>query len=394
VDQWQQDSDDDDDDVMLVPPVLPEIHPAAAAAAAAAATNNDQDVELVGTVNETRLPHMRQHCTVHPFNPSAALSSSNNMEFCDLCYCYVCDKPAKECTQWFVANHCMATNSGPNAAMWNRLRQQAKSRSNHVVPTAYATGLATVPVSATVNPACRRCGELSGTDQNQESVPSCFDWCRSCGRIASDLHFGKMQAAPYQRHATDVFLGEKIVPFRLKAHDPREFETFKWAQKEGTNAKWIYNAAEMESDVFRHRLGQYPLLEMILASVPIVAEDQIPKTGFIPGERHDKERAPWSMFGMSGNSDPEDKFRVSADETDGVILSSPSDLRLLEELASFGSIGYHTKNYCAPLDGEIIAEWNPQARTGVSKLKRFERTPNPRANPLFSSLVLFRLLGS
>ena len=41
-----------------------------------------------------KLPHMRQHCTKHKFVPNSTISNS---KFCDLCYCFVCDIPAKEC---------------------------------------------------------------------------------------------------------------------------------------------------------------------------------------------------------------------------------------------------------------------------------------------------------
>lgn len=66
----------------------------------------DGEVLMVGTVNETRLPHMRQHCTKFKFEyiryhvPFITLS---NALHCDLCYCYVCDKPAKECAVSFVS---------------------------------------------------------------------------------------------------------------------------------------------------------------------------------------------------------------------------------------------------------------------------------------------------
>lgn len=88
-------------DVEVVEPVAPEIH-AAAGAGAATAANHDDDIELVGTANETRLPHMRQHCPDNRFVQDV-LSSSRiirgpyrarmtkegleaNVALCDLCY--------------------------------------------------------------------------------------------------------------------------------------------------------------------------------------------------------------------------------------------------------------------------------------------------------------------
>ena len=55
----------------------------------------DDDVVLVGTVNEMRLPHMRQHCTQFKFKP---IDFRSNEKHCDLCYCYVCDCPVSKCT--------------------------------------------------------------------------------------------------------------------------------------------------------------------------------------------------------------------------------------------------------------------------------------------------------
>ena len=65
------------------------------------ANDTDGDVVICGTVNEMRLPHMRPHCTKFQFqlnlNNRSDVRVSNALH-CDLCYCYVCDKPVKECT--------------------------------------------------------------------------------------------------------------------------------------------------------------------------------------------------------------------------------------------------------------------------------------------------------
>jgi hypothetical protein len=75
------------------------------------------DVAIAGT---EPLPHYRHDCTVKPFAsvsnngngwhrnfsmrgkslfipPWAMRGKEQNAEMCDLCQCYVCDKPAKEC---------------------------------------------------------------------------------------------------------------------------------------------------------------------------------------------------------------------------------------------------------------------------------------------------------
>lgn len=75
--------------------------PAAKIAAEESLTNDtDGDVVMVGTINETILPHMRPHCTKFKFQPNPNNRSNvrvSNALHCDLCYCYVCDKPVKEC---------------------------------------------------------------------------------------------------------------------------------------------------------------------------------------------------------------------------------------------------------------------------------------------------------
>ena len=85
--------------------------------------NGDDDVEVMGTVNSVRLPHMRCHCTEYPFVEN---QKENNGQTCDLCYCYVCDVPVKECKEW-KASHCDATDKGPRAYYWNSLRQNTQT---------------------------------------------------------------------------------------------------------------------------------------------------------------------------------------------------------------------------------------------------------------------------
>ena len=63
--------------------------------------STDGDVVMIGTVNEMRLPHMRPHCTKFKFQPNSNNRLDilmSNAQHCDLCFCYVCDKPVKECS--------------------------------------------------------------------------------------------------------------------------------------------------------------------------------------------------------------------------------------------------------------------------------------------------------
>jgi hypothetical protein len=92
---------------------------------------NNGEVAVVGTKNHVPLPHMRQHCTIHPFQTERPAGCTlgewvlKNSEHCDLCFCFVCDVPVKDCVQWDV-KHCMATDQGPRQHYWNEKRRRAK----------------------------------------------------------------------------------------------------------------------------------------------------------------------------------------------------------------------------------------------------------------------------
>eukprot|EP00578_Thalassiosira_sp_NH16_P016082 CAMPEP_0181119588 /NCGR_PEP_ID=MMETSP1071-20121207/23682_1 /TAXON_ID=35127 /ORGANISM="Thalassiosira sp., Strain NH16" /LENGTH=394 /DNA_ID=CAMNT_0023204145 /DNA_START=15 /DNA_END=1199 /DNA_ORIENTATION=- len=137
-----------------------------------AANNNDNDEELevVGTHNEQKLPHNRQDCLEFRYNAGISGNGrssgiNDNSKFCKLCFCYVCDKPAAECANWFrgkkgichVAaaadgktgsaegkdgkakndgeknslaaqhnNHCDATDKGAQSQLWKNMRNSIK----------------------------------------------------------------------------------------------------------------------------------------------------------------------------------------------------------------------------------------------------------------------------
>lgn len=110
----------DDDEVEIVDPPPPKASPVKTAGCASDA----DDVELVGTVNEVKLPHMRPHCTEHPFESGE--DTVSNSRVCDLCYCYVCDVPAnKDCKEWL--SHCNATDKGQRAYHWKSLRRSQQN---------------------------------------------------------------------------------------------------------------------------------------------------------------------------------------------------------------------------------------------------------------------------
>lgn len=150
-----------DDEVEIVEPVARGIH----AATAQAASSNDDDIELLGTSNETRLPHMRQHCPDNKFVQDVVAFNRQrtnlteakkreldegkigNASFCDLCYCFVCDKPAKDCMNWNSAfngasflSHCHASDAGYDASTWKARRENVKEGGPSVHPFKLKSG--------------------------------------------------------------------------------------------------------------------------------------------------------------------------------------------------------------------------------------------------------------
>lgn len=173
-----EDDNDDDSAVEILDAVaFREQQQATAAAAASTALDegedSDEELRCVGTANETKLPHNRQDCLEFRYNNSnndtnstcCAETTLENAKFCQLCYCYVCDKPASECTDWYLGgkgfiykdgnggppedqkqsatddeeegaenttlrqykNHCNATDKGSSKNLWKNMRTAIKN---------------------------------------------------------------------------------------------------------------------------------------------------------------------------------------------------------------------------------------------------------------------------
>ena len=71
-------------------------------------SDSDDDVVFIpNPTGKAQLPHARCACETHIFvaPPGGQLrhhGTAKNKETCATCFCYVCDKPAKECTSWAV----------------------------------------------------------------------------------------------------------------------------------------------------------------------------------------------------------------------------------------------------------------------------------------------------
>ena len=162
---------------------------AAASKPAAAKSNNDNDdsdeeLEIMGTTNEQKFPHNRKECLDYRYNVNSTSTTTGdnpNAKFCSLCYCYVCDKKASECENWYLGekgicteitadndnnddgggkvksnstenataphnNHCNASDKGDQKYLWQNMRNAVKNgRDPSKVTNTYMPEPATLP---------------------------------------------------------------------------------------------------------------------------------------------------------------------------------------------------------------------------------------------------------
>lgn len=118
-------------------------------------------------------PHARHDCSNFDFVPDIVLraerlSSTLNISpeciqelksamemnalYCDFCYCYICDRPAKECRFWRVS-HCFACDKGIDSEKWTQRRRESmrnggeEDEANLLIPEVHykqASGLSLV----------------------------------------------------------------------------------------------------------------------------------------------------------------------------------------------------------------------------------------------------------
>jgi len=120
----------------------------------------------------------------------------------------------------------------------------------------------------------------------------------------------------------------------------------RWKQHEGGQG-WTYDERKMEEELFEHRFGKRPTLEMIAESIPVMEEDKIPDDG---------------RLSSGGNSS-----MCSASETEAVIIDDESDRRVVCGLYELSPGGFRDGKFSAgrAADGDIRATWDSANRKGV-----------------------------
>jgi hypothetical protein len=137
---YDDNQNDDDDDAMMVEPLSTK-SPAGSNPREVTKTTHStrKEEEEAETTTETRPTHLREFCTEKPFVPlpetryigndhqdlfippwATTCGTEQNVEFCDLCYCFVCNKPAKEC-QVRSFSKWTKRNRGLSQCCWSNL---------------------------------------------------------------------------------------------------------------------------------------------------------------------------------------------------------------------------------------------------------------------------------
>ena len=196
---------------------------------------------------------------------------------------------------------------------------------------------------------CRHCSWFVRLERYRVK-PSSRDWCSVCGRVASEKDLEKQQVesanSTWNEADGSYLLGQKEIPFRINAHDPRLFEKYKpnWEENGSDNSGWQYDDAEREEEVFLHRIGKSPTFSNILNSIPHVANDNIPNE-FKTSQAYSTGLSHWDM----------------QDTTDAIIIENPQQLQFVSAITSL----FDSRQKVI----QITASWDKESRCGIFKFR-------------------------
>ena len=279
--------------------------------------------------------------------------SPYNRTCCTSCWCYICDTPANLCDE--VYNHRYAD---PTKSSDRELRARRKlstyDQDGPFDPRTTPDAIQDPSLSQ-----CRHClWYVRLSTHHRRSSPSSADWCGACGRVAMDKDLEKQQQqqttsstkgnSKKQIVVDSYFFGQKDIPFRIKAHDPRLFDAYKknWEDNNDNTSEWKYDAKEIEEEVFLHRVGKAPKLANLLQSISLVKEENIPSK-------------PSKGLPFAKGRD----IYTIRDATEAVIIDNPNHVQLISLLDG----GHHGDALYNWID--VTASWDKDSRTGVLKVQ-------------------------
>jgi len=161
-----------------------------------------------GTNTLTDFPHSRENCVIAPM--ASADNHDTNRMHCPNCYCYVCDVPVQECTNW--RRHCHARHK---TAKWQKMRGQVLVKKKAAAPAAAAAatpdGTAAVAANGTVSQTSQRMHEtlrVKPTVIVQLSVPALLQEVTSVypsevtppGIVVTPLKHHQKQSLAFMQH--------------------------------------------------------------------------------------------------------------------------------------------------------------------------------------------------